>query len=269
MNKLAFTKMEGAGNDYVFIDAFATGFDPGAGPALARRVADRHFGVGGDGLIALVSSQVAACRMMMWNLDGSRGAMCGNGLRCLAKLAFDHGHVRTRSFAVETDSGIKRVVLLPAAGEVTAARVDVGRVLTDVKPRTFTHAGRPWTWLFCDAGNPHAVVFVDRDPEREALLEVGAAFQTHVQGGINVEFVQALPDARLVQRTFERGSGETLACGTGACAAAIAAIATGRVPGPAVRVRLRGGELVVTQHPEGVTLEGPARTVFAGEIFLG
>lgn len=269
--ELEFTKMEGAGNDYVYVDAIRRPFDSAAGPRVARWIADRHYGVGGDGLILLTTGTQAPVRMLMWNADGSRGAMCGNGLRCLAKLAYDHGHVRELAFAVETDVGVRPVTLLTdAAGAVHGARVEMGAVAVAPEPAPFAHGGSEWRYHACDVGNPHAVLFVDEDPERVPVAEVGRAMQLspRFRDGVNVEFVQVVPPDRLLQRTWERGSGETLACGSGAVAAAAAALATGRLRGPRVRVQLRGGELAVIQTGSTLAMEGPARTVFSGRCVV-
>jgi len=262
--RIPFTKMEGAGNDYVYLDAIRTPLSLANAPSLARRWSDRHFGIGADGLIVMSRGQEAPIRMSMWNADGSRGAMCGNGLRCLARLAFEHDHVRVRAFTVETDAGPRRVELLEAdevrawMGEVrctTPVQIDVGGRLVDFVPG--------------DAGNPHAVTFV-ADVEAADVAGIGRALQAHraFPGGVNVEFVQVQGPDSLLVRTFERGSGETLACGTGAVVAAAAARQQGRVRAAAVAVRLRGGSLRVVGEGSTLAIEGPARTVFTGEIAL-
>ena len=270
MVHLAFVKMEGAGNDYVYVDAITSGDSREHLAAFAARVADRHFGVGGDGLIALAPSDRADCAMWMWNADGSRGAMCGNGLRCVAKLAHDLGHVEGPRVRIETDVGVREAELLVDGSEVIGARVDMGPVTVQLAPHTVRVDGRELRYLGADAGNPHAVVFVDEDLESVPVDELGAAMQEveDFHDGVNVEFVRVLPDDSLAQRTYERGSGETLACGSGAAAAAAVAIASGRVPGPVVTVRLRGGQLRVTDTGSSLVMEGPARTVFRGEIDL-
>lgn len=275
MSRLPFTKMHGAGNDYVFLDAFdprtaaeLAGRDLGE---LARRVSDRNFGIGSDGLIVLTPTRVpgAACAMAMWNADGSRGAMCGNGLRCLVKLACDHDRVAGDEVVVATDAGLRRAsVTRDANGAVAIVRVAMGQVRCSVEARHFTAFGSTWALHDADAGNPHAVIFV-ADVEQAPVRELGAALQQHpwFAGGVNVEFVQVRTDGCLVQRTFERGSGETLACGTGACAVATVAVATGRVPGPHVAIVLRGGSLRVVVGRDGAAmLDGPAETVFTGEL---
>ncbi len=262
--RLPFTKMEGAGNDYIFVDAIRTPLPLERAPELSRRWSDRHFGIGADGLIVLLRGEQAPVGMAMWNADGSRGAMCGNGLRCVAWLAFEHGHVRECAFAVETDAGMRRVELLTGdlvrawMGEVRCGppvRVDLG--------------GRVFELVPGDAGNPHAVLFV-ADVEATDVTGIGRALQTHpaFPGGVNVEFVQVLTADCLKQRTFERGSGETMACGTGACVAVIAARQAGHCHTETVVVRLRGGTLRVQGEGSSLAIEGPARTVFTGEVDL-
>jgi diaminopimelate epimerase len=265
MTRLPFAKMEGAGNDYVFVDGIRDRFPLDRGPELARVWSDRHFGIGGDGLIVLQRGAAAPVRMVMWNADGSRGAMCGNGLRCLARLALEHGHVRERRFDVETDAGPRAVELAAAGGAVRTWMGDVACA----DPVDIDVAGRRLTIVPGDAGNPHAVVFV-ADVDRAEVAAIGLAMQAHARfpGGVNVEFVQVLAPDLLRQRTFERGSGETMACGTGAAVAVVAARRTGRAHGGAVTVRLRGGELRIDGSGSSLAIEGPARTVFTGEIDL-
>ena len=260
--RVPFTKMEGLGNDYIFVDAITTPMPLARAAELARRWSDRHFGIGADGLILLLAGDTAPVRMAMWNADGSRGAMCGNGLRCLARFAFARGHLREQRFLVETDAGPRRVELL-AGGDVRAWMGEV-RVAS---PRQLTVAGRTVEVTPGDAGNPHAVVFVD-DTTTADVPGIGAALQVHpaFPDGVNVEFVQPLARDRLRQRTFERGSGETLACGTGATVAALAARAAGLVTGETIVVELRGGPLRVVGTGAALAIEGPGRTVFAGEI---
>jgi diaminopimelate epimerase len=270
VKRLRFVKMEGAGNDYVYVDGVHQPLTVDAAARLAAPLADRHFGVGGDGLILLAPSAVADVRMVMWNGDGSRGSMCGNGVRCAAKLAHDEGIAARRGVTVETDAGVREVELLFAAGQVVGARVAMGEVAVELQPRTVMVAGREWQFLVGSAGNPHAVTFVSEDLDRVPVAAVGGALQREptFAAGVNVEFVRVLDQASLQQRTFERGAGETLACGSGATFAAVSAVRSGRVRGPRVLVRLRGGDLVIELGEGGVTMEGPAREVFRGEIDL-
>lgn len=267
--QLSFTKMEGAGNDYIYVDAIRQQFPLDRAAELARAWSDRHFGIGGDGLILLLPSTQADVRMVMFNVDGSRGAMCGNGLRCLAVLAHEHGHVKSPTLRVETDTGVRRVELLFTDGVASGARTELLDVVAGVEPESVQVAG---ILLDChpgSAGNPHLVVFVD-DVDRFPVRPYGAALNANHRfpDGVNVEFVQVLADRTLKQRTYERGSGETLACGTGSAVAALTAMQTGRVPGPEVTVRLRGGTLRVVCRQPALVIEGPARSVYRGEIEL-
>ena len=268
MSVLPFAKMEGAGNDYVFVDGIRHQFPVERAAELARRWSDRHFGIGADGLIVLGTGRTAPVRMSMWNADGSRGAMCGNGLRCLARFAFGGGHLRERRFPVETDAGLRRVELLDDGRDGGDVRTGMGEV-TCAAPRVVTVAGRPVELVPGDAGNPHAVCFVPAVEDCD-VLGIGSALQRHPDfpGGVNVEFVQVLAPDRLRQRTFERGSGETLACGTGAAVAVTAARARGALRGDSILVELRGGVLCVVGAGTALAIEGPARTVFRGEIEL-
>lgn len=265
---IEFVKMEGAGNDYLFVDAIREPVDLEHAPELARRVADRHFGVGGDGLIILENSDVADVAMLMWNADGSIGSMCGNGIRCLAKLAHDHGHVTTDTLTVETGGGIREVTLLFDDEEIVGARVEMGEVRVSTTPGSLRVGKRTYRYFVADAGNPHAVVFVEEDPRQMPVREIGEAMQAlpDFTDGVNVEVVQVRADGTLMQRTFERGSGETLACGSGATAVACAAIALQKVTGPEVTIELLGGRLIIRKTASGVSMEGPARTVFSGRV---
>lgn len=272
MERLPFVKMEGAGNDYIYLDAITHAIDTALVPALAVRLSDRHYGVGADGVIVLAASERADCRMLMWNADGTRAEMCGNGIRCLAVLAHEAGHVPSMSMTVESDSGIRQIDLITdAAGAITGASVDMGEVSLVGEPATVTADGAEWTYYPGDAGNPHAVIFCDRPVDDVPVARVGSAVQQlpAFPQGVNVEFVRVLEDGSLEQRTYERGSGETLACGSGATVAALAAIVTGRLPGPEVSVRLRGGTLIVRRDGSRLVMAGPARTVFHGEVSMG
>jgi len=269
--EFSFVKMHGAGNDYVFVDTINQSFPLAAASKLSIRVSDRHKGIGGDGLILLARSEEADIRMLMWNADGSRGSMCGNGLRCLAKLAYDLGCVDRRQLKVETDSGIREVVLLPELGaEVSAARVDMSAVQVSAEAECVEIDKKTWQYHAGDAGNPHAVIFLDDDLTSFPIHSVGEAFQTLVRfpDGVNVEFVTVSGPNQLDQRTFERGSGETQACGSGATVAALAAMESGRLPGPAIMVRLLGGELLIERRGDTLAMEGPAEEVFRGRLRL-
>jgi len=276
---MKFTKMHGAGNDYVYINGFEEQVaDPAA---LARAVSDRHFGIGSDGLILILPSQLADVRMRMFNADGSEAEMCGNGVRCVAKYAYDHGLVKTTGITVETGAGVLPLQLnLDASGRVATVRVNMGRPrlapgevpvvglgdgervveqLLQVLDRTFA--------VTCvSMGNPHCVIFVD-DLETFPVATYGPAIENHpaFPQRINVEFVQVLSPGEVRQRTWERGAGETLACGTGASAVTVAGVLTGRTEGELVN-HLLGGDLAMAWSGEGeVFMTGPAAEVFTGE----
>lgn len=264
MTRVPFIKMEGLGNDYILVDAIRHPFPIELATNCARVWSHRHFGIGADGLILLLPGDQAPVRMAMWNADGSRGAMCGNGLRCLAALAFARGHAPAGRFNVDTDVGAREVEVLD--GGVVRAAVGAVRLWP---AQTVAAADGEWRLVRGDAGNPHAVLFVD-DVTAAPVAALGQALQSHLDfpGGVNVSFVQRLAADRLRQRTFERGSGETLACGTGAAVGAAAAWAADLVGGSAVIVELRGGELRVVRDGNALAIEGPARTVFSGEVAL-
>ena len=279
--------MQGCGNDYVYVNCFEEEVaDPSA---LAVRVSDRHFGIGSDGLILLKPSDKADCMMDMYNADGSRGAMCGNGFRCVAKLAYDSGIVSGNRITVETPSGIRTLDLTVEDGTVTQVRVDMGRTEPE-EPKPILAGEKYWSYVPVSMGNPHAVVFLGEAAEKTVpgssgetspaaglcldtldIESIGPCFELHpvFPDRVNTEFIEVTDERTLRMRVWERGSGETLACGTGACAAAVAAMLTGRVGGPEVTVRLRGGDLRIEWDRESghVFMTGPAVTVFTGEIF--
>lgn len=271
LTRLRFVKMEGAGNDYVYVDGVRQSLPIEQAERLVVRLADRHFGVGGDGLILLAPSAVADVRMVMWNADGSRGSMCGNGVRCVAKLAHDEGLAPRARVSVETDAGIRQVELVFEGTSVVGARVAMGVVEVESRPGSIRVDGRGWAYFAASAGNSHAVVFVEENLDGVPVASVGLAMQSAAAfpHGVNVEFVRVCADGSLEQRTFERGAGETLACGSGATVAAVAAVRGRRIQGPRVPVRLRGGVLVIEVGAEGIIMEGPAREVFRGEIEIG
>ncbi|MHB8709293.1 MAG: diaminopimelate epimerase [Desulfuromonadales bacterium] len=279
---MKFTKMHGAGNDYVYVDGCSeTVADPAE---LAKAVSDRHFGVGGDGLILILPSSVADVRMRIFNPDGSEAEMCGNGLRCVAKYAYDHGLVKNLTITVETGAGRLPVeMFLDPAGRVDRVRVNMGR------PR-LTRAEIPVTgpadeWLIdgeltvldrtfrincVSMGNPHCVIFVDR-VDGFPVATYGPVIENHplFPRRTNVEFVEVLSAQEVRQRTWERGAGETLACGTGASAVTVAGFLTGRT-GSHLLNHLAGGDLELFWDGQGeVFMTGPAREVFTGEYRPG
>lgn len=276
---MKFTKMHGCGNDYVYVDCTR---DMLKNPsAAARAVSDRHFGVGGDGLILICPSDKADFRMAMYNADGSEGAMCGNGIRCVAKYVYDKGLTDKTRITVETKAGIKTLDLTVEGGKVSLVKVDMGLPNCNAEAipvvglgdfvvgRTVNVAGRDWTMTCVSMGNPHAVVWVDSMNDLP-LEELGPQFEHHPMfpDRVNTEFVQILNDHEINMRVWERGSGETLACGTGACAS-VAATYLNRRTGSDVLVHLRGGDLMIEIGDDGhIYMTGPATTVFEGEITL-
>lgn len=264
-----FVKMEGAGNDYVCVDAIRDAFPLQRGPELARAWSERRFGIGADGLIVLCRGTAAPVAMAMWNSDGSEGSMCGNGIRCLAVMAREHGHVDSNEFAIETKAGVRSVrIQRDERGSVSSVAVDMGRVTVLPKPVRVDVRGRSIDLWIGDAGNPHATVFVEDSLYDFPVEAIGSDLQRSpvFPDGVNVEFVRVEADGTMRQRTYERGSGETLACGTGACAAACCALQRGLVSGPEVVVRLRGGDLRVLRQDASLVLRGPARTVYSGFV---
>lgn len=273
-----FYKMQGIGNDYIYFDCM---HEPIDNPEeLAIRLSDRHFGIGGDGVILLCPSDVADCRMRMFNLDGSEGKMCGNGIRCVGKLAHDLGYVKGDSVKIETLSGIKTLSLnIGADGKVCSAKVDMGAPVLDGEkiPSTYRGekvvnapievGGKTFGATLVSMGNPHCVVF--EDPDMVGLEHYGPLFERHTAfpERVNTEFVRVIDRGRLKMRVWERGSGETLACGTGACASAVAAVLNGYCDkNSEISVFLLGGELRITYTDETVFMEGAATLVFTGEI---
>ncbi len=278
--RLPFTKMHGIGNDYVYVNAFETQLpDPAR---VARLVSPRRTGIGSDGLILICPSSVADCRMEMYNADGSRGEMCGNGIRCVAKYAYDHGIARKPRLTIETDAGLKTVDLHIEDGRVASVTVDMGEPILDA-PAIPVRAegqvidaplevdGETHRITCVSMGNPHCVLFVPSTADAP-VTTLGPRIETHpfFPNKVNVEFVEvvgAAPASRLRMRVWERGSGETAACGTGACAATVAAVLTGRGRRQ-VRIELLGGELEIEwREADGrVYMTGPATEVFSGEI---
>jgi len=277
MARLRFTKMHGIGNDYVYVDCFATTVaDPAA---LARRVSPRRTAIGSDGVILICPSDVADCRMEMYNADGSRGDMCGNGIRCVGKYVYDHGLVRKPELRIDTDAGIKLVQLHTHDGHATAATVDMGEPVLDgphipvaaegrVINAPLQVGGQTYAVSCISMGNPHCVVFVE-DVAALALSEIGPRFEHHAffPKRVNTEFVRVISRAELRMRVWERGSGETAACGTGACAVVVAAVLNDKADRRAT-VHLNGGDLAIEWRvaDNHVFMTGPAEEVFTGEI---
>ena len=277
MARLQFTKMHGIGNDYVYVDCFAASVaDPAA---LARRVSPRRTGIGSDGVILIRPSDTADCRMEMYNADGSRGEMCGNGIRCVGKYVYDRGLVRKETLHVATDAGVKVLRLHTRDGRVHAATVDMGEPILDgpripvaaegrVINAPLEVAGRTYQVTCVSMGNPHCVTFV-ASVEGLPLAEIGPRFEHHpfFPKRVNTEFVQVMARTELRMRVWERGSGETAACGTGACAVLVAAALTGRSE-RAATVHLNGGDLAIEWRAgdDHVLMTGGAEEAFRGEI---
>ncbi len=280
--RLEFTKMQGCGNDYIYID-FTQG-EVGDLSSIAARLSDRHFGIGGDGVIFICHSDVADAKMRMFNADGSEGKMCGNGIRCVAKFVHDKGISQNDPLHIETLSGIKEIKLsLDKNGEVERASVNMGAPIfapSDIPARfsgervideDLSVDGTLYKVCSLSMGNPHCVTFADDDFSLWDfdIESIGRKFECHpaFPDRVNTEFVKIISEGELCMRVWERGSGETLACGTGACAVAVAACLCGKAKiGEPIVIHLRGGDLTIVYDGKTVTMDGPAVTVFEGQI---
>lgn len=264
---MKFTKMHGIGNDYVYVNCFEEQVENPS--ETAKIVSSRHFGIGSDGLILICPSQTADCRMRMFNEDGSEGEMCGNGIRCVGKYAYDHGIVNSTQISVETLAGIKYLDMTVENGKVTAVRVDMGvPELTSQLREKIVVDGKELEFTGISMGNPHAVYYVD-DVASLDLEKIGPAFENHERfpDRVNSEFIQLIDRTHMKMRVWERGSGETLACGTGATASAVASMMLGLTE-DTVEVQLLGGNLVIHWERQSghVFMTGPATEVFHGKI---
>ena len=310
---LHFTKMEGCGNDYVYINGFTEKVPKEAKPQLVRELSDRHFGIGGDGVIFINPSERADFEMEMYNLDGSRGQMCGNGIRCVAKYVYDHGMTQGRTdITIESYGVIKKLELTCENGKMLQARVNMGRPILQaaqipvlpgeggdpegtVVDDPIEVQGRTYRMTCVSMGNPHDIIFLDDEnadllracgrqdaagrviPDGDIrnldLEHIGPYFENHKRfpERTNTEFVQVVDRGHVNMRVWERGSGETLACGTGSCATAVACVLNDRTDRK-VEVNLIGGKLLIEWDPETdeIFMTGPAKTVFDGtiEVFL-
>ena len=278
-----FTKMQGCGNDYIYFNCFDQRIDNPEG--LALNLSDRHFGIGGDGVILICRSKVADAKMRMFNLDGSEGKMCGNGIRCVAKFMRDNGIVDKDEMTIETLSGIMTVSLIRHYGEVSGATVNMGKAIlaphlvpVELEPdengrvvdRKVNIAGNDYNITCVSMGNPHAVVFMNNVDSLD-IDKVGPEFEHDkiFPERVNAEFIKVIDDHTLKMRVWERGSGETWACGTGACAAAVAAVLNGFCKkDEEISVILKGGTLKIRYTDEAVYLTGDAVTVFSGHIVM-
>ena len=275
---MKFTKMQGCGNDYVYINCFEEKVEDA--PALARKVSDRHFGIGADGLVLIKPSSRDDFTMEMYNADGSQGKMCGNAIRCVGKYVFDHGMTKKRELAVETLAGTKYLSLNVSGDKVSEVTVLMGVPVFEpekipvvaegksVVDMPVTVDGRKYRITVVSMGNPHAVIFVE-DTKNFPIEKIGPLFERHEMfpERVNTEFVKVLDRENINIRVWERGSGETWACGTGACASAVASVINGYTDGK-VTVHMLGGNLHIRYDGEGgqVHMTGPAVEVFRGEL---
>ena len=292
---IRFTKMEGCGNDYVYVDGTSQEIAAESKPELVRKMSDRHFGIGGDGVIFINRSKIADFEMEMYNADGSRGEMCGNGIRCVGKFVYDKGLTDREQITVESFGKIKYLTLYPENGFVKRVRVNMGPAILEAEqiPVLYTDKeggslelkdGSRIRCAVVDApleiadeikrvtcvsmGNPHAVLFVD-DTDALDLEKIGPEYENHRRfpNRINTEFVQVIDEGHVRMRVWERGSGETLACGTGCCATGVACVLNGKT-GNRILVDVLGGQLEIEWDSEhnNVWMTGPARTVFEGSV---
>ncbi len=280
---MKFTKMHGCGNDYIYIDCFKETVTNES--ALAVKLSDRHFGIGGDGIILIKKGMKADFEMVMYNADGSRGAMCGNGIRCVAKYVYDNGYTDKTSFSIESMGAVKYIDVTVENGKVILAKVDMGAPILKVADipvnsdnekvisEKITVADREFNMTCVSMGNPHAVMFINEHPKDFDLDFYGAKFECNTDvfpNRVNAEFAKVIDRRNIEMRVFERGTGETLACGTGTCATVVAAILNGYVDND-VTVHLIGGDLQIQwsgKEEDSVFMTGPAATVFTGEIDL-
>ena len=275
---MLFTKMHGAGNDYVYVNCFDQPI-PTDAPELARRMSHRHFGIGGDGLILIRPSDVADARMQMFNADGSEAEMCGNGIRCVAKYVYDHGISQKPTLQIETGAGVLTIDVETTNGKVDRVRVDMGepileaaQIPTKLPGSPVVNAelaidGRSFQATCVSMGNPHCIIFVEEATD-DLVLRIGPMIEQHncFPAKVNIEFIEVISPTEVRQRTWERGSGETWACGTGASAVCVAGVLAGRTERKILN-HLLGGDLElewdeVTNH---VFMTGPATEVFSGE----
>lgn len=277
---MKFTKMHGIGNDYVYVNCFEeTVAEP---ERVSELISDRHFGIGSDGLVLIMPSDKADFRMRMFNADGSEGMMCGNATRCIGKYVYEKGMTRKTEITLETKSGVKSLKLFPENGKVKTVLVDMGKAI--IKPadipvladgedfisRKIEVNGSEETVTCVSMGNPHCVIFTDKNVDGLELEKIGPSYENHplFPQRINTEFANIIDGNTVKMRVWERGSGETWACGTGACATAVAACLNGHCKrDEEIHLILRGGDLYITYKSDGtVLMRGPATTVFEGEI---
>lgn len=280
--KLNFIKMHGAGNDYIYVDGMKYQIPDES--AAAKKLSDRHFSVGGDGLIIIKKGSVADYEMVMYNADGSRGAMCGNGIRCVAKYLFDEGYTNNeKEFTIESMGAIKHIKVNVINGKAVSARVDMGKPILKASdiPVNFngekcvnqpvTFADREFNMTCVSMGNPHAVMFIDEHPTDFDLNKYGSIAEQDTSlfpDRVNAEFAKIIDRENIEMRVYERGAGETLACGTGACATAVSAILNGYCDNK-VTIHLLGGDLLIEwsgNENDSVIMTGPAEYAFTGTV---
>lgn len=280
--KLNFIKMHGAGNDYIYVDGMKYQIPDES--AAAKKLSDRHFSVGGDGLIIIKKGSVADYEMVMYNADGSRGAMCGNGIRCVAKYLFDEGYTNNeKKFTIESMGAIKHIKVNVIDGKAVSARVDMGKPILKASdiPVNFNgekcvnqpviFADRKFNMTCVSMGNPHAVMFIDEHPTDFDLNKYGSIAEQDTSlfpDRVNAEFAKIIDRNDIEMRVYERGAGETLACGTGACATAVSAILNGYCDNK-VTVHLLGGDLLIEwsgNENDSVIMTGPAEYAFTGTV---
>lgn len=276
---MKFTKMHGIGNDYVYVNCFEETINNPE--EVSIKISDRHFGIGSDGLVMIMPSDKADFRMRMFNADGSEGNMCGNATRCIGKYVYDNHLTDKTEITLETRSGIKYLTLYPENGKVQTVLVDMGKAILNPASIPMKAEGEEFiskpvevngknvNITAVSMGNPHAVTFVD-DVESLDLEKIGPDYENHTlfPERVNTEFAKIIDDHTVMMRVWERGSGETWACGTGACACAVACVKNGFFPyDKEITVKLRGGDLYITYKNDGtVLMRGPAETVFTGSI---
>ena len=278
---MKFTKMHGCGNDYIYVDGAREIIPAERKSEVVKFLSDRHFGIGGDGVIFINPSDVADFEMEMYNMDGSRSEMCGNGIRCVGKYVYDHGLTRKTSLSIVSCGKIKYLELTVEDGKVAKVRVNMGSPVLEateipvvakqspVVDTPITVDGREYRMTCVSMGNPHAIVYVDEMIDDETMAKIGPLFEHHERfpRRVNTEFVKVLDRERVQMRVWERGTGETLACGTGACAVTVASILNGLTEDD-ITVELLGGNLEIfwDRKENVVYMTGPATTVFEGEI---
>ena len=275
---IKFTKMHGCGNDYIYINCFETEIE--SPEALAILLSDRHVGIGGDGIVLILPSEIADAKMRMFNMDGSEGNMCGNAIRCVGKFLYDNGIVKKNQIQIETKSGIKYLTLLIENNEVNSVKVDMGDAILRAEEipvklsgetiiaRNVNIGDTDYEITCVSMGNPHAVVFCENLNELK-LNKIGPLFENNeiFPDKVNTEFVEIIERNHLKMRVWERGSGETQACGTGACATAVASVLNGYCDkNTDIKIQLLGGELIIRYTDETVFMTGNCKKVFDGVV---